>query len=46
MEGPVHGNPESEAFWKPVMDGIRERLQRRGIPEESITAGCALIPGR
>jgi Glycoside hydrolase 123, catalytic domain/Glycoside hydrolase 123 N-terminal domain len=29
--GPTWGTKEIRPFWKPVMDGIRQRLQKRGI---------------
>lgn len=41
MHGPVHGAPDSEAFWRPVMDGVRDRLNRRGIADEHILVGIA-----
>jgi hypothetical protein len=39
IEGPVHGSPDSEAFWKPVMEGVRQRLHRRGVRDASILVG-------
>jgi hypothetical protein len=30
LQQPRYGTPESEAFWKPVMAGMRERLEKRG----------------
>jgi hypothetical protein len=33
VEGPKHGSPESEAFWKPVLTRIRELLRERKIDD-------------
>ncbi len=41
LTGPVHGTPESEAFWKPVLDGLRERLKKRGIDDQHFMIGVA-----
>ena len=41
MDGPIHGTPESEAFWKPVLDELRARLHRRGVADEAIMVGMA-----
>jgi hypothetical protein len=30
MEGPRYESPESEAFWRPVLTGVHERLKKRG----------------
>jgi hypothetical protein len=30
MEVPIMGTPESVAFWKPVLEEVRKRLERRG----------------
>jgi hypothetical protein len=30
MDQPPYGTPESVAFWKPVLTGVRERLVKRG----------------
>jgi hypothetical protein len=37
-KGPDWGSPESRPFWKPVMDGMRERLAARGM-EKSAALG-------
>jgi hypothetical protein len=31
--GPEHGTPENAAFWKPVLTGIKEILDKRGLGE-------------
>jgi len=41
LTGPVHGSEGSTAFWKPVFDEIRARLNRRGIPDKAIMIGLA-----
>jgi hypothetical protein len=41
MDAPIHGTPESEAFWKPVFDGLRERLAGRGLGDETFLIGIA-----
>jgi hypothetical protein len=41
IEGPVAGSPESEAFWKPVMDGLHEMLAKRGLGDETFMIGVA-----
>jgi hypothetical protein len=41
MVGPVYGTAESEAFMKPVMDGVRKRLNKRGIADRQIMLGVA-----
>ncbi len=33
MDGPAYNSPEAVAFWKPVADGIRERLKKRGLED-------------
>ncbi|HUV39173.1 MAG TPA: glycoside hydrolase domain-containing protein [Planctomycetota bacterium] len=40
MKAPDWGSPESPAFWKPVFDGVRERLAKRGI-EKTLMVGLA-----
>jgi hypothetical protein len=37
---PFWGAPESKAFWKPVLDGMREILKKRGL-EKSLMLGLA-----
>jgi hypothetical protein len=39
-EGPQWGTPEVREFWKPVVDGMREILRRRGL-EKSMMFGVA-----
>jgi hypothetical protein len=39
-EGPKWGTPEARAFWKPVFDGLREILKKRGL-EGSLMVGVA-----
>ncbi|MFO7900080.1 MAG: hypothetical protein R6V58_13605 [Planctomycetota bacterium] len=41
MTGPIHAREGSETFWKPVFDGLRERLQARGLGDENIMIGTA-----
>jgi hypothetical protein len=41
MAAPMYGGPGAEAFWKPVMDGVRERVLRRGWDERCIMVGVA-----
>ena len=31
MEGPAYNDPDAAAFWKPVVNGVRERLEKRGL---------------
>ncbi len=38
---PVFGTPESEKFWKPVFDALRERMHRRGLKDDNIMIGIA-----
>jgi hypothetical protein len=56
-EGPSHNCPtvaypnypqETINFWKPVIDGMRERLGKRGVPESAIMLGMCgdMIPGK
>jgi hypothetical protein len=55
--GPCHDNRtlaypdypgDTIAFWKPVIDGVRERLKARGIGDECITLGISndMQPGK
>lgn len=39
MEGPPNNDEKSVGFWKPVLDGCRERLLKRGIAEQAIVLG-------
>lgn len=41
LSTPLLGSAESEAFWRPVFDQVRERLRRRGIADESVMIGLA-----
>jgi hypothetical protein len=38
LQQPVYGTPENEAFWKPVLAGLRSRLEKRGWFD--VTAVC------
>ena len=39
MEAPDYSaTPEAEAFWKPVITGVRNRLKKRGLPEPNFAA--------
>ena len=33
---PKYGDPRSEALWKPVMDGVMERLKKRGLEQSAL----------
>lgn len=48
IDGPPHGGSGSEEFWKPVMDGLRERLKTRGIGDSAILVGIGgdLLPSK
>jgi hypothetical protein len=39
MFAPYYGTAGSEAFWKPMFDGIRERLAKRGWNETTVLLG-------
>jgi hypothetical protein len=39
MEGPPYAEPDSVEFWKPVLEGCRDRLKKRAISEEAIVLG-------
>ena len=41
MTGPVQGTPEAETFWKPGLDGLRERLAKRGLGDKTFIIGIA-----
>ena len=41
MEGSLQGTLEGEAFWKPVFNGLREMLTRRGLGDEAFMIGIA-----
>ncbi len=38
---PGFGEPGSEAIWRPLFDGVRERVRRRGWDERAIQVGVA-----
>lgn len=38
---PMYGEDGSEAIWRPVMQGVRERVNRRGWDERAIQIGVA-----
>jgi hypothetical protein len=40
MDGPRYNTPEAETFWKPVAEGILERMKERGW-EDTIAVGIA-----
>lgn len=40
MEGPRYHEAEAEGFWRPVADGLRERLAERGL-EQAMMVGIA-----
>lgn len=57
LEGPCLNNPRNsftnypgdmQAFWKPVLDGMRERLAKRGLGDETIMIGISgdMDPGK
>jgi hypothetical protein len=39
QEVPVIGGEGSEAFWKPLVDGVRDRVVRHGWPERVVMLG-------
>ena len=41
VEGPPHGSPESAAFWKPVLTGVRDILLKAGFKDDAILLGYA-----
>ena len=40
-DGPPHGNPQSEAFWRPVLTKLRDLLAKRGLAEALLIGYCA-----
>ena len=40
LRAPAWGTPEARTFWKPVLDGLRERLRARGV-EQGMMLGLA-----
>ncbi len=41
MEAPYFGQPGSEAFWRPILEGVRDRVARLGWNPERIMIGVA-----
>jgi hypothetical protein len=41
LRGPVYGTPESKIFWKPVLEGLHERMKQRGLPDDAFLVGVA-----
>lgn len=39
MKGPPYADPEAVGFWKPVLEGCRDRLKKRGVSDEAIVLG-------
>jgi hypothetical protein len=39
VRAPYYGTPPSKTFWKPVFDGIRERLTKRGWQNTEVLLG-------
>jgi len=39
VRGPKHGSPESRAFWRPVLTGVREIVTQAGINRRGILLG-------
>jgi hypothetical protein len=40
-DGPQHGTPENETFWRPVLTGIKEILDKRGLSRAMLLGYCA-----
>ena len=40
-DGPPHGTPQSEAFWRPVLTKLRDLLAKRGLAEALLIGYCA-----
>jgi hypothetical protein len=38
---PAYGTPESEAFWKPVLAGVRQRLEKKGWWDVTAIGSCS-----
>lgn len=41
MCGPPYGAEGSKEFWQPVMDGLHERMTKRGLPDDAFLVGIA-----
>jgi len=41
LAAPLYGTEDSEAFWTPMMDGVRESVRKRGWDERCIMVGAA-----
>ncbi len=41
VDGPIHGTPESEAFWRPVLTKLRDLLSKRGLADAMLLGYCA-----
>ncbi len=39
MEAPMFGSPGSEAFWRTMIDGVRDRVRKRGWDERALMLG-------
>ena len=35
-DGPANGSPESEAFWRPVLTGVKDILAKRGLDDRML----------
>jgi len=48
VRGPKHGSPQSVAFWRPVLRGVRDIVTNAGIDRRSILLGYAsdAVPDR
>ena len=41
---PKYGDPRSKALWKPVIDGVMERLKKRGLEKSALLGWATDIP--
>jgi hypothetical protein len=41
VDGPIHGTPQSEAFWRPVLTKLRDLLSKRGLAAAMLIGYCA-----
>jgi hypothetical protein len=39
---PAYGEPGTEALWRPVVEGLRQRLARRGWPADTVALGIGI----
>ena len=39
LKSPPYSSPELAAFWKPVLEGCRERLKKYGVKDEALLLG-------